>query len=245
VAALHQSDKRGVPLLVVLLLMLIFAISYEQGPLYSFSQNTYFLHGLADGEPGVLKEDWLAQTTDPFPVFSALVNATTHVLDEKAFYVYYMVILGIYIYSILGIASYAYNINDEGTKYLSYFLVLLLLYSGLLFSVLSKLPMLRGIASLAHPEGELIAGVARQYLLVPFFQPSVFGVFIVLSIRAFLYNRPFAAVVSLAIAATFHSTYLLSGAVLTFTYMLILFVEKQDLRKALLVGTLSLVLIIR
>ena len=56
-----------------------------------------------------------------------------------------------------------------------------------------------------------LAGVANQYILGPGLQPSVFGVFLVVSVYSFLQqDRPFLAVAWSSLrAAVMHSTYLL------------------------------------
>ncbi|HLC14810.1 MAG TPA: hypothetical protein VJL89_01110, partial [Thermodesulfovibrionia bacterium] len=227
-----------------LLLFLVFAISYQQRPLYSTNQHTYFLHGIASSDIGFLKQDWLSQTTDAVPVFSALVSLTIQVLGENAFYIFYLLILAIYIYSVLGIACYVYGIDNSGAEYLSYFALLTVFYSGLISSLLSKFPISPLVALIVDPNGPLTVGVAGQYILGQYLQPCVFGVFIVTSIYAFLRDKPYVAVVYLALSATFHPTYILSAAVLTCAYMVVIFVKKTNLGKVLLVGTLSTVLVI-
>lgn len=241
---MNPTTKARLLLFGKFLLTLVFAISFRQWPLYSSNQNTYFIHGLANAGVGQLNLDWLAQTTDPFPVFSALVSITVSVFGENAFYLYQIVIQGIFAYSILGIGSYVFKFDSFGIKYLSYFALLAALYSGLLGGFLSVLPILWRFAYAVYPNGPLTMGVAGQYILGPIFQPSVFGVFILLSIYAFLRDKPFVAIVCLAIAATFHSTYLLSAAVLTCTYMAVIVVKDKDYRKALMLGTTALVLVI-
>ena len=79
----------------------LFGVSYTQPPLYYSNQNQYFLHGLAHGGLGFLNEDWLANTADPTPVFSALVACTYRYLSEWLFYVYYFLILGVYFHALL------------------------------------------------------------------------------------------------------------------------------------------------
>lgn len=224
-------------------LILLFAISFPQKPLFSSNQNAYFIHGLANAGIGYLHLDWLAQTTDPFPVFSALVSITMLLFGEYAFYLYQIGIQGIYAYSILAIGSYVFRFDDRGLKYLSYFVLLAALYSGVLSRFMSELPGLWRLASIVAPDGLLIKGVAGQYVLGPFFQPSVFGVFIVLSIYSFLRDKSFIAVVCLAIAATFHSSYLLGAAVLVCTYMAVIIFRDRDYRKALLLGITALVFV--
>lgn len=212
-----------------LLITLVFGVSYSHEPLYSSNQNTYFLHGLADGGLGFLERDWLARTTDPFPVFSFLVSITFRNLHEYAFNLYYLAILGVYIYSILGIASHTHNIDSSGTKYLTYFAFVTFLHSALFDKVFSETPTY---------------GVAGQYILGPVFQPSTFGVFIVLSIYAFLRGKPFLAILFSSVAATFHPTYLLSAAVLTSSYMITIFKENKDIKKVLLLGVTAFLLIL-
>ena len=60
-----------------LLLTLVFSTAYTQSPLFTSNQNQYFLHGLAHAGYGYLHEDWLANTLDPTPVFSFLVEITS------------------------------------------------------------------------------------------------------------------------------------------------------------------------
>jgi hypothetical protein len=226
-----------------LLLMLVFAMSFPQRPLYSSNQNTYFVHGLANAEVGFLNLDWLSQTTDPFPTFSALVSVTTQVLGENAFYFFFIAILVIYGYSILGIASDVFGVDSGTEKYLSYLALITMLASGLLVRLLSKIPVLEPLAPTFEPNGLLTRGVAGQSILGQIFQPSLFGVFLVVSIFFFLREKPFMAVACIVIAANFHSTYLLSGAVLTCTYMVAILVRDRDYRRALLLGAMSFLLI--
>src|ERR1700757_3198969 len=84
----------------------LFALAYCQAPLYYSNQNQYFLHGLAAAGEGLLREDWLANTLDPTPGFSALVEVTARFLHPWFFYVYYGVLFGIYGASMLGIFAW-------------------------------------------------------------------------------------------------------------------------------------------
>ena len=227
-----------------LLLSLVFALSFRQQPLYTSNQNTYFLHGMASADPGRLGRDWLAQTADPFPLFSALTRVAFQVLDQNIFYFCYMVLLAIYCYSILDIVCHVTGIGSSNAKFLSYSALLILWYSGGLVHLLWRLPGLGRFAFVFDPNGTLTSGVAAQYLLGPVFQPSAFGVFLVLSISAFLSNRPVMAGACLAIAANFHSTYLLSAVVLGCTYVAIILVQEKNYRKAFLLGMTLVVLVI-
>ena len=230
-----------------ILLLLVFAISFPQSPLYTSNQNTYFVHGLADAGVGYLKLDWFAQTTDPFPVFSALVSATARTLGESAFYFLYMAILAIYLYAILGIVC---SIHDMGCpwwgccrepnawreedsprsrlKYVAFAALLVVLYSGIL----------------VDPNPSLVNGLAGQFALGSFFQPATFGVLLILSIHLFMRDKPFAAAACLAIAASVHPSYLLSAAILTATCMAVTVARSGNYKRAILLGALALVLVL-
>ena len=226
-----------------LLLLLIFALSFPQWPLYSSHQNTYLLHGLAAAGIGFLRLDWLAQTTDPFPAFSVLVSLTLQTLGENAFYFFFIAIVAIYGYSILGIASEVFGMDSTSEKYLTYFVLLTVLEAGLLAGPLLKFHGLSPFVPMFEPNGLLTRGVAYQSILGQIFQPSLFGVFLILSIFFFLREKPFHAVACSAIAATFHSSYFLSAAVLTGIYMAVILIKDKDYRKALFLGATSLLLI--
>jgi hypothetical protein len=64
---------------------LVFGVAYTQPRLYYSNQNQYFLHGLATAGLGFLKDDWLARTADPTPIFSAIVALTYRYLHESLF----------------------------------------------------------------------------------------------------------------------------------------------------------------
>jgi hypothetical protein len=224
-----------------LFFFIVFAISFQQLPLYSSNQNTYFLHGLADSGSGTLLNDWLAQTIDPFPVFSALVHTTADVFGENAFYLWYMILLFVFIYSIVGIISYVYEFNKSSVKWISFYVPIIMLYSGFLANLLIKLPALSRFGSIFNPDGLLTMGLAGQYVLGPVFLPSTFGVFIFLSIYFFLHDKHVLSIICLAISATLHSTYLLSAAVMTGTYLVMIFIRDKDIRKVLSIGTFAFV----
>ncbi len=242
---MRNSNTKEIHLLFgELLLALVFAVSLRQLPLYSSNQNTYFVHGLANAGIGYLKFDWLSQTTDPVPVFSALVSTTTCVFGENTFYLYQIIIYGIYAYSILGIGSYIFRFDNLGIKHLSYFVLLVELHTGFLAHFLSMAPIFHSFAYSINPNGILTSGVAGQYILGPFFQPSVFGAFIILSIYFYLRDKYFLAVACLAFAATFHPTYLLSAGVLTGTYLISIVVKDRKYTKAFALCVAALVLVI-
>src|SRR5581483_8320803 len=84
---------------------LAFGTSYALLPLYSSNQNHHFLIGLARAGDGLLREDWLATTRDPFPVFTAFVWFVHRYAFDAVQYIVYYLLLGAYAYGLLGIAE--------------------------------------------------------------------------------------------------------------------------------------------
>src|SRR5437868_14239367 len=81
----------------------LFAAAYGQAPLYYSNQNQYFLHGLAAAGRGDLAHDWLANTIDPTPAFSAAVGRAYSQVGEWSFYAAYAVLQGIYFLSLVAL----------------------------------------------------------------------------------------------------------------------------------------------
>jgi len=212
-----------------LFLALIFGVIYTQSPLYSSNQNQYFLQGLAKAGYGFLQNDWMANTVDPVPAFNMVVYFTSRFLNEAFFYVYWFLLLGVYIYSICGIASLVFKINKSRTEFL--------LFLALVFTIHSPLIDYLGSHWIGATQQYLLnRGVAGQYLLGYFFQPSLFGVFFVLSIYLFLRKKLAGAVFTLALAATFHTSSILSAAILTLSYMVVTLIEERNFKKPFWIG---------
>jgi len=212
----------------------LFAIAYTQSPLFTSNQNQYFLHGLAAAGYGNLHLDWLANTLDPTPLFSALVAITFRWLHfEAIYYAYAAMLMGIYLFSLLGIAGLLYNLTHRRTSWLVLIALIFLIHSAGLRFGLSRLIG-------ANWTYVLEDGVADQRMLGPVLQPSSFGVLLALSVYLWLRNRPYLAVLAAALAATFHPTYLLSAALLTLAYMGIGWMETRSVKGPLAVGSLAL-----
>ncbi len=219
-----------------LLLTLIAGLSYTQAPLYSSNQNQYFLHGLAHFV-GHLADDWLANTADPTPVFSLLVTLTYRYFGEHAFYLYHMLVCGVYFYGLLGIIASTFNNGASKGKQVVYVAIVIFLHSALL-GYLSSTVLRVDLRWLATN------GLAGQYILGATFQPSMFGAFLVLSIFAFLRGRAFLAVFLAAVAATVHPTYLVAAGVLVLSFALMAVRENRGIREASLIILTGVVLML-
>lgn len=215
----------------------LFAIGYSQSPLYTSNQNQYFLHGLAAAGYGNLAKDWLANTLDPTPVFSKLVELSYNLLHQSSvFYGYYALLMGIYLFSLIGIADHLLNLRASPAKSLAFTALLITVHSAGLRFALSRWLGTNWTYVLED-------GVADQRMLGPVFQPSAFGVFLALSICLFLLRRPYWALLAAAVAVYFHPTYLLSMAMLTLSYALAAWLEERNLRQPVQYGLFALLLV--
>ncbi|HTU21783.1 MAG TPA: DUF6798 domain-containing protein [Gemmataceae bacterium] len=214
---------------------LLFGLAYTQPPLFYSNQNQYFLHGLAQGGLGFLQADWLANTADPTPMFSGLAAFTYRYLPESTFYLYYILLLGIYLHALAGIFDHLSGGRATPLSRLGFITLIIALHSALLRWTSAQL------LGVDYP-WYFQAGVANQYILGAGLQPSVFGVLLVLSISTFLRGRSFLAATWSSLGAVMHSTYLLSAAILTFAYLYLLWRDKRR-RDALLLGMWALLLV--
>ena len=216
---------------------LVFSVIYAQSPLYTSNQNAYFLHGLAQAGLGNLSRDWLATRQESMPVFSWLVYITYTIFHSKVpFYFYYALLMGLYLFSMYGIMDRVFDLRKSKTRTLLFLALFLLAHSAALRFVFSRLVSTDSTFLL---EG----GVAGQRILGQVFQPSTFGVLLVLSIYLFMRQKPFWSLVPIAVAIYFHPVYLLGGALLTIAYMWIIFRNGRNWKQALLLGTVSLLLV--
>jgi hypothetical protein len=188
------------------ILALVFAAAYTQPPHFYSNQHQYLLHGLAQAGYGNLADDWLANTTDPTPFFSAGI-ALGYRVGEWTFQLVQFVAIAVYFLSVWKLVD-AVGLMPRtlGGK---------LLFAGLF--TLSHSAILR-VASVwllgADYPWFLQAGVANQYLLGAGLQPSVVGVLLVTALAAYASGRPMLACGLAAAVNLIHATYLLPSAML-------------------------------
>lgn len=244
-------QKTTLAIVVWIAIAILFSFAYTQSPLYEGNQNTKFLHGLAQAGVGYLKEDWLANTADPLPVFSALVALTARI-NPFLFYIEYMIMFGIYVFSLTGILTHVFKAQDS--------LIKKSLFVGLIFALHSRHLLWWIEKRYSVDLSFLHNGVAQQYLLGLEFQTNVFGVLLLLSIYLFLKRHYYWAIIALGGAAIIHPAYLFSAALLTISYIAILFVERvrayersrpitlttlwHSARQPVLMGVLAIILVL-
>jgi len=212
-----------------------FGLAYAQAPLFASNQNQYFLHGLARAGFGFLRQDWLANTVDPTPSFSLLVQATYRLLPLLAFYLWSFLLFGVYVYSLEGLASSLFDLRDDPVKHRLFLALFVAVHAGIVrFILLNTL----GDAWAYTLEG----GLAGQRLLGSVLEPSMFGVFLLLSVYLFQREKTALSVVCAVAAATMHPTYLLSAGLLTMAYTLAA-VHQGDRLRAVRIPALALILV--
>ena len=195
-AGFQPGARRRTVLLTVCVWAVLFGVAFTQWPLYSENQNTKFLHGLAVAGYGMLRGDWLANTVDPLPVFSALVAFTYRFLHPWLFYLYQAFLLGLYLFALLGIVDKVFGLHRSRAAQLLFLTVMIWLHSSLL-------PPFNWPVFNTSLGWLLQAGVANQYLFNPVFQPATFGVLLIVSVYLFLADHPNWAAASVAVAALF------------------------------------------
>ena len=166
-----------------------------------------------------------------------LVKWTYQGLKNPAwFYFYYAILMGLYLISLLGILDELFHFRENTTVFVLTATIILILHSAALRFIFNKFP---GTNWMFLLDG----GAAGQRLLGMVFQPSVFGVFLVVSLNLFIKGQVYWAAILAAAAACIHPTYLFTSALITTGYLLTIIVEKRDFRKALLSGGLALIVI--
>lgn len=161
------------------------------------NQATYLLNGLAEAGFGNLSGDWTANAQTPFVVFSAIIRGLAAIGFLNGTYLLGGVLVCVFAVACTTLFSWCRDGQGRSPAAIELFALLLLamaLHDG--FMVL----MLRGMAG--------------QYTLGLYLQPSEFGVLLILSVALFVARRPLSPYLLAALAGVFHQSYLLIGAVL-------------------------------
>ena len=179
-----------------------FLLAEVYRPLFHSNQNSYLLHALAASGWGHLDGDWLAGTRDAFPLSTWLARGVLAV-DARGLYVLYAAFLVVYALALERLVRESlprpWSLADRG-----------LLAAAI---VLLHSPLIRS---------EYHKGVAGQYLFAGYYQPCTGGVFLLASMALFVDGRVRTALLALALAASLHSSYLLSAAFLGLAYGVVL-----------------------
>ena len=228
-----------------LVLCLLFAGAYYQQPLFSSNQNAYFLSGLARAGYGYLSSDWFVQQTDIVPVFSAMVSLVHWFGSHWMFYALHGAIATIYAISLFAITTRSSVSTLRLQQTAVFFSLLTFVHSPWILDHFSTLlPGLRGvIVVIQEVTASSTDGLAAQFILGRYLQPSAFGVLLLTSLALFIYGKEHMAILCAVVAATIHPSLILHAGILIAAYMTLLISEKR-VWKAAKIGTLALVLIL-
>ncbi len=197
-----------------------FATAYTQSPLFYSNQNQYLLHGLAQAGYGHLEHDWLANTSDPTPLFSLGIAAAYKLAGLWPLQAAYFLMLMGYFLSAWWLVTAVLR-RGFCWRWLLVFAAIFTAAHAAIFRLAAV--KLTGVDYPFYFQ----SGVAGQYLLGPGIQPSAFGILFIASLAAFANGRPYLAACLGAAAGLFHATYLLPAALLTLGYMSRLLREKR------------------
>lgn len=209
---------------------LTLGIGYAFDPLYKSNQNHKFLVGLARAGLGCLDHDWLVGTSDPVPLFSLLVEVTYRVAGDWPFYLGYLLLMVPYLAGLISLFGSLGPGRGEPPR-LAFVAAILVLHSDLLGD------LSRAIAGL-DVRRVLIDGVAQQSLVDHYLQPSLLGVFLVLSVARFAQGKLGEASAFAAVPAALHFTYFLTAITLVATYLAIAIREDRGVTKRVMAPAL-------
>jgi hypothetical protein len=221
--------------LEAILLAAAFALAHTQSPLYYSNQNQYLLHGLAAGGYGHLKDDWLANTRDPTPLFSRLVELGYRTLGEWSFQAAHFLLLMGYFLSVCWLVRALPGVPDTRSFRLAWAALFTAAHAAILRVASVEL------IGVDYP-WYFQAGLASQYVLGPGLQPSAFGVLLITGLAAFAHGRPVLASGLFAGSTLFHSTYLLPAGLFTLAAVIALAVDGRR-RTAVIAGAVALAVV--
>lgn len=204
---------------------LLYAVTLPQAELFRSNQNSYLLSAIAATGRGQLGRDWLAGCTDPFPVATALTKAAISLVGDPVLYVLFGGLAFVYMRALLEIGRDLHSPTLTRATPAAAFALLVLLAHAIEFAF----------------DG-FIHGVAGQYLLGEYFQPSAFGVLLLVSLRRVQQRRDLEAVFWACCSASLHASYLLGAGTITAGIVLQRFLETRRPAHALVPGFLGLLL---
>jgi hypothetical protein len=240
-----HASQFHLQILAYLALCLLFAGAYYQWPLFSSDQNAYFLPGLAHAGYGYLSSDWAAQQTDIVPIFSAMVSFVHSFGSHWMFYALQGALAAIYALSLFAIAARTSAGISRLHQAAVFFALFALVHSPRMLDYFSTLlPGLRRVIAVIQGfAASSTDGLAGQYILGRYLEPSAFGVLLLTGLALFIYGKEYVAILCAVVAATIHTSLILHAGILIAAYMTVLISEKRAWRAAK-IGTLALVLML-
>ncbi len=200
-------------------LSVLFAISIEQFPFFE-ENHVNLLRSLALNDYHKLNEDWLVSQTDHVPLFTFLSSNLINFFSIKSINIVHIILSIIYSISIFLICKKNFSNYFSQRILILWFSFLLIIFHEKSFSY----------------------GVAGQYILNEAYQPSTFGVLLILSIACFGHSKFYSAIFLAILSAALHPTYLIQAFFLISGYM-IFFLYQREFKKIIKYSFFSLILV--
>jgi len=213
----------------------IIAMAYPWHPLYSGNQNVYLVHALARTIMPGMQSDPIFLQPDPFPLFTWLSIAIINV-HPLCMHLAYALLNGVYVRALFRLVQTLVPEALEGARLLPFCALFVLLHTNELWG--SLLGTLTG----TDLRWFFDSGLAEQGILRGYWQPSVFGVFLLLGLSLWFEGRIVAAMASVAVAGAFHANYLFLGGCIG-TVILLRSIMQGSFRKAMLGAIVAAVIV--
>ena len=179
----------------------LFGLAYSQAALFTDNQNTKFISGLAHAGYRDLAADWMSRITDPFPLFSNMLEWQYRLLGlHIGVHLAFLLIVAAYGISGVWLAKSLLAHDEERPRVLFAFSLIWLFIHTI---------WVRSLWLCLFPDG-----LAGQYMLGSYYQPCCFGVLLLAGIAAYASGRPMVAAACFVLAQMFHPAYLISSALI-------------------------------
>jgi hypothetical protein len=205
-----QNNRLAFHLLMGVLLTLV----YPMQELFSGNQNIYFLWGMADLLPNAFAADPLLLSPDPYPLFSWLISIFPVQFLSIWTTIIYVFLSSVYSFSLFGIADKISPLYNKSNRLFSFSALFLFLHSSPIWGTYFQLVFDMDLRWMWD------SGIAEQGVLRGYLQPSIFGVFLLLSLHQVMHRNYALAILCIVPAATIHASYLFIGGILTILILL-------------------------
>lgn len=193
------------------------------------NQDPYFFWAFNEALEQSIQNDLLSSLPDPFPAFSLIFKAFPLHYFNAVCQLLFLASCVCYVYACFSFASHLFAIERPSLRFIFLFMSA---HATLIWGYI--LPKISNVTApfLMHH------GIASQGLLFDYLQPSVAGIFLLVSLSRVLRKKISAAIWWMLPAGIFHFNYLLLSLVL---FALIMFIYRPD-RKSIVMPLVCLLL---